>query len=149
MSIIEELYNEYRQLKDRIVELEQENAQLKLRLGEQESGTRKQRQQGAQERGLAQEVVTLETLNDYSAEDSQRLLEASGLFDSVWYLEKNKDVARAGMNPIEHYVLYGAAELRNPSSSFNTAHYLQRFPELSEKKINPLLHYLIQAREKA
>lgn len=33
-------------------------------------------------------------------------------FDGNHYLERNGDVARAGMNPLMHYVLYGAKQLR-------------------------------------
>ena len=32
------------------------------------------------------------------------------LFDTRWYLEKNPDVAKAGINPIEHYLNVGWKE---------------------------------------
>ena len=34
------------------------------------------------------------------------------LFDSDWYLEKNPDVAAAGINPLLHYICFGTAERR-------------------------------------
>ena len=39
----------------------------------------------------------------------------SGLFDASWYLEHYPDVAQAGIDPIKHYVLFGAREGRLPN----------------------------------
>ncbi len=36
-------------------------------------------------------------------------------FDSAWYLATYKDVAAAGMDPMEHYLIQGFREGRNPS----------------------------------
>ena len=36
-------------------------------------------------------------------------------FDAVWYLEHNPDVVEGGMDPYEHYLLYGKAEGRMPA----------------------------------
>jgi hypothetical protein len=41
-------------------------------------------------------------------------LTRSGWFDPAWYLEKYPDVKKAGMNPAEHYVRFGAREGRLP-----------------------------------
>ena len=35
-------------------------------------------------------------------------------FDSIWYLEQNNDVKKAGMNPFVHYIKYGKKEGRLP-----------------------------------
>ncbi|AXV14652.1 hypothetical protein CYG48_02365 [Neorhizobium sp. SOG26] len=43
------------------------------------------------------------------------LLKETGLFDSNWYLETYKDVARAGIDPAMHYILHGANEGREPN----------------------------------
>lgn len=50
---------------------------------------------------------------------SVRLLLRSGLFDSEWYLKHYKDVAKAGMDPARHYVLYGRREGRAPNPDFD------------------------------
>ncbi|WP_321335705.1 hypothetical protein [Breoghania sp.] len=42
-------------------------------------------------------------------------LKQSGLFDAQWYLAQNKDVAEAGVDPLFHYVCYGANEGRHPN----------------------------------
>jgi hypothetical protein len=36
-------------------------------------------------------------------------------FDSAWYLATYPDVAAAGMDPMEHYLVQGFREGRNPS----------------------------------
>jgi glycosyltransferase involved in cell wall biosynthesis/chaperonin cofactor prefoldin len=40
-------------------------------------------------------------------------------FETDWYLDNNPDVQRSGMNPLDHYYLYGAAEGRQPGPSLN------------------------------
>src|SRR5262249_50036222 len=42
----------------------------------------------------------------------------SGLFDDEWYLVQNPDVASQRLEPIRHYVEYGAHEGRDPSRYF-------------------------------
>ena len=63
------------------------------------------------------------------------------LFDSEFYLRGNPDVRAAGMNPLHHYVKYGAAEQRQPHPLFDPAHYLAGCPE-ARNGGNPLLHFL-------
>lgn len=41
---------------------------------------------------------------------------ATGLFDKDWYLKDNPDVAQSGMDPLRHYVQYGAREGRAPNA---------------------------------
>ncbi len=45
-------------------------------------------------------------------------LRQSGLFDEEWYLAQYKDVADAGLDPLLHYVRYGANEGRHPNPQF-------------------------------
>ncbi len=66
----------------------------------------------------------------------------SGLFDSSFYLESNPDVASAGIDPLVHYLTFGAAEGRDPSPLFNTSFYLENNPDVASAGINPLVHYL-------
>src|SRR5690606_5783129 len=69
-------------------------------------------------------------------------IHASNKFDSDWYLSRYQDVAAAGLDPITHYVLYGAAEGRDPSGDFSTNFYLQNNPDVKASGINPFRHYL-------
>jgi hypothetical protein len=69
----------------------------------------------------------------------------SGLFDEDFYLKSYPDVAASKIDPICHYLLFGARELRNPNPSFNTGRYLDRYPDVrnDKKNINPLIHYVL------
>ncbi len=62
-------------------------------------------------------------------------------FDSSWYLTAYPDVAAAGMDPMEHYLLQGHKEFRNPSPRFDSRFYRLRYLR-NEPGDNPLLHYL-------
>jgi hypothetical protein len=64
------------------------------------------------------------------------------LFNTRWYLARYPEVARQGMNPLDHYLLYGGLEGRAPSPEFDGAWYLRTYPEVRRQGINPLLHYL-------
>ena len=70
-------------------------------------------------------------------------LAASGLFDEKFYLEQNPDVAKAGHNPLLHFLLHGAGEGRDPSPLFDLSWYLAAYPDVAAAKINPLLHYFL------
>ena len=76
------------------------------------------------------------------------LLESSPLFDTAWYLNKYTDVARQGLGAAEHYLRFGAAELRQPSVYFDPQYYVvEQSPEIQRTSINPLLHYLKNGRD--
>jgi uncharacterized protein YifN (PemK superfamily) len=45
-----------------------------------------------------------------------RIVEQSGLFDRDWYAKHYDDVAASGMDPLLHYVQFGAAEGRMPNA---------------------------------
>ena len=65
--------------------------------------------------------ISLQTLRDWRA---VRTIARSGLFDREWYLKSYPDVVARGIDPVRHYVAYGAREGRNPSPSFSTRGYL-------------------------
>jgi hypothetical protein len=71
-----------------------------------------------------------------------REIEKSGLFSAAWYLARYPDVARAGIDPLLHYIQYGAAEGRDPSPDFSTTAYLERNSDVARAGLNPLLHYI-------
>ena len=70
------------------------------------------------------------------------LLDSTGLFDAAWYLETYPDVARSGLVPGMHFLLYGALEGRDPGPGFSCQEYYQAHPGLKERGINALLHSL-------
>lgn len=66
----------------------------------------------------------------------------SGLFDKNYYLKAYPHVKDSGMDPLFHYLFYGANEHKNPSASFNLNRYLQEYPEIEKNNLNPLIHYI-------
>jgi hypothetical protein len=82
---------------------------------------------------------------DTGDEDLRRhieLLTASELFDRNWYLAAYPDVAASGIDPVRHYLCYGADEGRDPGPRFSTSKYLDRHLDVAQAGMNPLLHYL-------
>jgi 2-polyprenyl-3-methyl-5-hydroxy-6-metoxy-1,4-benzoquinol methylase len=70
-----------------------------------------------------------------------RVITKAGLFDSAYYLSQNPDVGAAGLEPIHHYLSYGAAEGRDPHEMFDTSFYLEQNPDVATSGVNPLLHF--------
>ncbi len=96
-------------------------------------------------RSLERKVTMLLSQHIFLSKSEREAVDAiasSHLFDSDFYLDRNPDVAAKGLDPIVHYVRWGAAEDRDPSADFHTASYKERYPELAILEINPLLHAL-------
>ncbi len=72
----------------------------------------------------------------------KKVLLESRLFDERFYLEQNQDVPRSRIDPVEHYLRWGAAAGRDPNAVFDTDWYLAQNPDLASSGSNPLLHYL-------
>jgi hypothetical protein len=51
-------------------------------------------------------------------------------------------VRKAGVNPLFHFLNYGAWEGRSPNPVFDCSFYLKQYPDVAASRINPLLHYL-------
>ena len=66
----------------------------------------------------------------------------SGLFDKTFYLKAYPHVKKSGMDPLVHYLFYGASEYKLPSPTFNLKRYLQEHPEIDKNNLNPLIHYI-------
>ncbi|MCP1215521.1 hypothetical protein NKW53_05505 [Acetobacter orientalis] len=73
-------------------------------------------------------------------------LSLENYFDRAFYLQSYPDIAKAGIDPFEHYCTSGWREGRNPSVAFDTQFYLQRNPDIAEAGINPLDHYVFTGR---
>lgn len=70
------------------------------------------------------------------------LIRASGLFDAQWYLQKYPDVAKAGVDPLSHYMTHGAREGRKASARFDARWYVNTYPDAAASDTHPLLHYI-------
>ncbi len=83
---------------------------------------------------------------ELSNDETMRLIKESGEFDEAYYLKTYDDVARAGNDPLEHWVVTGFREGRNPSATFDTSYYYRWMPSNSWGRLNPLVHYLLEGR---
>ena len=70
------------------------------------------------------------------------IVQRSGLFAAKWFLERNGDLADAGVDPLAHYSRYGWREGRWPNAYFDPAWYLSRNRDVRENGLEPLLHYI-------
>jgi GT2 family glycosyltransferase/glycosyltransferase involved in cell wall biosynthesis len=71
-----------------------------------------------------------------------KLLASSPFFSRNWYLAAYRDVAESGLDPLFHYLVFGAAEGRDPGPDFDGARYLEVNPDVRQSGANPLLHFL-------
>lgn len=85
----------------------------------------------------------LEGIQALGLSQLQQIIEDSGLFDREWYVKEYPDVSPGGINPVIHFLVYGAKGLRDPSPEFSTRQYLKQHPELGGTEINPFIHYLL------
>jgi glycosyltransferase involved in cell wall biosynthesis len=69
-------------------------------------------------------------------------------FDSSYYQTRYQDLNGTLIGPLEHFVLHGAKEGRNPSATFDTKAYRTRYPEIASFGDNPFFHYLVVGRSK-
>lgn len=70
------------------------------------------------------------------------LVRQSGLFDAEWYRGHNPDVAASGLDPLQHYVTFGASEGRAPGPGFDPDWYVRTYPEAFVAGGDPLIHFI-------
>ncbi len=70
----------------------------------------------------------------------------STAFDAAFYLAHNPDVAAAGMDPLEHFLVTGWREGRDPCAAFSVHDYLETYPDVAKSGLNPFAHYLVAGR---
>lgn len=70
------------------------------------------------------------------------LVVESGLFDHAWYVARYPDIRRAGVDPLAHFVYFGADELRNPGPLFDSKWYAATHKEYALTGFSPIEHYL-------
>ncbi len=67
-------------------------------------------------------------------------------FDAGFYLGAQPDVAAAGQDPLEHFLMAGWRERRDPTAGFSIVDYLELNPEVAAAGMNPFAHYLETGR---
>ncbi|HEY5426611.1 MAG TPA: glycosyltransferase, partial [Candidatus Tumulicola sp.] len=67
-------------------------------------------------------------------------------FDSEYYLAENPGVARAGIDPVLHFLQQGWTEGRDPNAWFSVSAYLDAYPDVAQTRLNPFYHFLATGR---
>ena len=91
-------------------------------------------------------TVALRAINLLRRRRVRRLILRSEMFDVDFYLRSYPDVAEARIDPLNHYIIHGAAEGRNPNPVFDTVAYLHQNPDVAASNLNPLAHYLVHGK---
>lgn len=68
-------------------------------------------------------------------------------FDSEFYLDRYPDIASAGVDALEHFLLTGWREGRDPEWGFDTSYYLENNPDVRDAGLNPYFHFLVAGRK--
>ncbi|GHB41508.1 hypothetical protein GCM10007094_33690 [Pseudovibrio japonicus] len=81
-------------------------------------------------------------------EKQKKIIRQTKQVHSNWYRQTYPDVAKANIDPAEHYLKYGAAMGRNPGKGFQTNFYLETYPDVAEAEMNPLVHFALHGEKK-
>ena len=68
-------------------------------------------------------------------------------FDAAYYLRTYPDIAQAGIDPFEHYLIQGFREARRPFEGFDPQFYRYRYLR-GQPDANPLLHFIAHRGER-
>ncbi len=91
--------------------------------------------------------ISYDTAGNPSIDPRQyKILHDSDLFDENWYRQEYLLPSNNNMDPIEHYLIFGAHLGYNPSTKFNSKAYRSINHDLRNAAINPLLHYIQHGR---
>lgn len=69
-----------------------------------------------------------------------------GEFDAEFYLRAHPDIAAAGIDPLEHFLVTGWREGRDPHPKFSVRDYLETYPDIAQAGMNPFVHYVRTGR---
>jgi glycosyltransferase involved in cell wall biosynthesis len=61
--------------------------------------------------------------------------------DPEWYRARYPDVAAASLDPVEHFVRFGAVENRDPNRFFDSTWYMEHYPDVATGGFDPIRHY--------
>lgn len=77
---------------------------------------------------------------------AMRHLRASSALDRIFYQLQIDGSVWERMDPVRHYVLFGATEGLDPNSAFSTKFYMGAHEDVASAGINPLYHFLRYGR---
>lgn len=91
-------------------------------------------------RGIARRPLPALKIPEADVQPAMNAIFNAGLFDFAWYREQYVHGPEV-INPLEHYVRFGAANGRWPNPRFDTDAYRRRHMQLDDPT-NPLVHWL-------
>lgn len=74
------------------------------------------------------------------------IIKLSGFFDPFYYLKQYPDVRKMDIDPLEHYVLFGWKEGKNPNFWFDTSSYIKANSDIDFSKINPFAYWILHEK---
>ncbi|MBB2963697.1 glycosyltransferase [Methylobacterium sp. R2-1] len=80
------------------------------------------------------------------ASDAQIYETVAAAFDREHYLDTNADIRRSGVDPVRHFLDFGAREDRDPSPDFSVRFYRKHYRREIGAGVNPFFHYLAVGR---
>lgn len=78
----------------------------------------------------------------YRFDREYKLLRRSNLFLAEFYRQKNSDVKQANIDPLTHYIKFGAREGRSPNPLFHESYYKYRYSDVAGASVAGLTHYV-------
>jgi hypothetical protein len=96
--------------------------------------------------GLTAPPTSADGLAKAAAEKHRRRELAATEFDAEFYLKHNPDVAKSGLDPLDHFMANGWTEGRDPNADFQIREYLDANPDVGTAGVNPFWHYLAAGR---
>lgn len=78
--------------------------------------------------------------------DDASLVRESDLLDPDWYLRQRPVVRELGLDPAEHYLVFGETSGASPCRAFDPAAYRRDHQDVARTGRSPLLHYLKAGR---
>lgn len=93
-------------------------------------------------RGTGRALFDYRHMAAYARRRANPDVQPPALFDQAWRLRHSPDLAAAGIAPLVHFLLAGAAEGRSPHPLFDEAWYAAGHPEAAAHGISGLEHYV-------
>lgn len=93
---------------------------------------------------LSQEPVEYDS-NTLTYSQQRKLCLDNSYFDSEYYLKNNPDVLENDSDPLEHFLVIGFKENRNPNPVFQTEYYKIKY-QLEDEELNPVIHFLTKGQ---
>jgi uncharacterized coiled-coil protein SlyX len=105
--------------------------------------------QRARKKGGLRSIIRKEVEKYRRQRSLRKLFSDHRLFDASWYVSQYPDVLKSRLDPLTHFIRYGASEGRDPHPLFCTSWYVREYSEVADEGRNPLEDYILNGVEKS